>query len=32
MKFKPLLSTSGVISCSRYNQGCNGGYPELVAK
>lgn len=29
---KPRLSVSGVLSCSRYNQGCNGGYPELVAK
>lgn len=29
---KPKLSVSGVLACSRYNQGCNGGYPELVAK
>jgi len=28
----PKLSVSGVLACSRYNQGCNGGYPELVAK
>lgn len=28
----PNLSLSGVLACSRYNQGCNGGYPELVAK
>ena len=22
----------GTIACSRYNQGCNGGYPYLVGK
>jgi cathepsin C len=31
-KYKPILSPSSVISCSRYNQGCNGGYPYLVGK
>jgi len=31
-RFKPVLSPSSVISCSRYNQGCNGGYPYLVGK
>lgn len=29
---QPILSNSNMISCSRYNQGCNGGYPYLVAK
>jgi len=29
---KPYLSTSGALGCSRYNQGCNGGYPYLVGK
>ena len=28
----PTLSVSGSLSCSRYNQGCNGGYPFLVGK
>lgn len=27
-----LLSTQAVVSCSVYNQGCDGGYPYLVAK
>ena len=31
-KYTPKLSVSGALACSRYNQGCNGGYPELVAK
>jgi cathepsin C len=26
------LSKSGTLSCDLYNQGCNGGYPELVYK
>ena len=26
------LSSSSVLSCSYYNQGCDGGYPYLVAK
>lgn len=30
--YSPFLSVTGAISCSRYNQGCNGGYPLLVAK
>jgi cathepsin C len=29
---KPFLSNSEAISCNSYNQGCNGGYPYLVAK
>ncbi|SPQ95590.1 unnamed protein product (mitochondrion) [Plasmodiophora brassicae] len=28
----PAYSTSDVLSCSRYNEGCHGGYPFLVAK
>jgi hypothetical protein len=31
-RLKPLLSPSSVLSCSRYNQGCFGGYPYLVGK
>lgn len=31
-KYKPKLSVNGVLSCNMYTQGCNGGYPELVAK
>lgn len=31
-RLKPILSPSSVISCSRYNQGCAGGYPYLVGK
>lgn len=31
-RMKPVLSPSSVISCSRYNQGCAGGYPYLVGK
>jgi len=27
-----LLSPQEVVSCSRYNQGCDGGYPILVGK
>eukprot|EP00742_Colponemidia_sp_Colp-10_P000741 GILJ01000804.1.p1 GENE.GILJ01000804.1~~GILJ01000804.1.p1 ORF type:complete len:559 (+),score=64.67 GILJ01000804.1:63-1679(+) len=30
--YQPMLSAQGVLSCSRYNQGCNGGYPFLVGK
>merc|ERR1719178_622439 len=26
------LSSGSVLSCSYYNQGCEGGYPYLVAK
>jgi len=29
---KPLLSSQHVVSCSIYNQGCDGGYPYLVGK
>lgn len=31
-KYKPNLSINGALSCNFYTQGCNGGYPELVAK
>lgn len=31
-RLKPILSPSSIISCSRYNQGCAGGYPYLVGK
>jgi C1A family cysteine protease len=31
-RLKPLLSAASIISCSRYNQGCAGGYPYLVGK
>merc|ERR1719265_1587649 len=31
-KQRPILSTQDPVSCSRYNQGCDGGYPYLVAK
>jgi hypothetical protein len=31
-RLKPLLSPSSILSCSRYNQGCFGGYPYLVGK
>ncbi|GAB66442.1 cathepsin C precursor [Plasmodium cynomolgi strain B] len=30
--FDDLLSIQTVLSCSFYDQGCNGGYPYLVAK
>lgn len=29
---KPLLSVASAVACSRYNQGCEGGYPYLVGK
>ena len=29
---KPILSVGSAISCSRYNQGCEGGYPYLIGK
>ena len=29
---KPLLSVASSIACSRYNQGCDGGYPYLIGK
>jgi len=32
MADKTLLSSQAVVSCSIYNQGCDGGYPYLVAK
>jgi len=28
---KPVLSTQNVVSCSSYSQGCEGGFPYLVA-
>ena len=28
----PKLSVMGSLACSFYNQGCNGGYPYLIAK
>jgi C1A family cysteine protease len=31
-RIKPILSPSSIVSCSRYNQGCAGGYPFLVGK
>ena len=31
-RIKPLLSVGSAISCSRYNQGCEGGYPYLMGK
>jgi len=32
LAFRPILSPQDVVSCSFYNQGCEGGYPFLVAK
>jgi cathepsin C len=32
MKDKTILSPQDVLSCSRTNQGCEGGYPFLVGK
>eukprot|EP00298_Acanthocystis_sp_HF-20_P013289 c20286_g1_i1.p1 GENE.c20286_g1_i1~~c20286_g1_i1.p1 ORF type:complete len:617 (-),score=264.97 c20286_g1_i1:33-1883(-) len=29
---RPIISTQDAVSCSRYNQGCDGGYPYLVSK
>lgn len=31
-QLKPTLSSQAVVSCSIYNQGCEGGYPYLVGK
>jgi len=31
-RFKTSLSSQDVLSCSYYNQGCEGGYPFLVGK
>jgi len=31
-RLKPILSPASIISCSRYGQGCAGGYPYLVGK
>ncbi|XP_038674159.1 dipeptidyl peptidase 1 [Scyliorhinus canicula] len=27
----PILSTQQIVSCSRYSQGCDGGFPYLIA-
>jgi cathepsin C len=32
LSFRPILSPQEVVSCSFYNQGCEGGYPYLVGK
>lgn len=32
MKDKTRLSTEAILSCSRYNEGCDGGFPFLAAK
>jgi len=32
LAFRPILSPQDIVSCSFYNQGCEGGYPFLVAK
>lgn len=31
-KYRPILSPQQVVSCSSYNQACDGGYPFLVGK
>lgn len=30
-KLQPVFSTQDVVSCSEYSQGCDGGFPYLVA-
>eukprot|EP00794_Sanderia_malayensis_P005978 gene5978-6674_t len=30
-KQKPILSTQNIVSCSNYSQGCEGGFPYLIA-
>ena len=30
-KSQPILSTQDVVSCSQYAQGCEGGFPYLIA-
>jgi hypothetical protein len=32
LAYRPILAPQEVVSCSFYNQGCEGGYPYLVAK
>ena len=32
LAFRPIISPQDIVSCSFYNQGCQGGYPFLVAK
>jgi len=32
LSFRPIISPQEIVSCSFYNQGCQGGYPFLVAK
>jgi cathepsin C len=31
MQKQPVISTQDVVSCSQYSQGCEGGFPYLVA-
>ena len=28
---KPVFSTQEIVDCSQYSQGCEGGFPYLVA-
>jgi hypothetical protein len=28
---QPIISTQDIVSCSAYSQGCEGGFPYLVA-
>lgn len=32
LAFRPIISPQDFVSCSFYNQGCEGGFPYLVAK
>ncbi len=31
-KLRPVLSVQHAVSCSTYSQGCDGGFPFLIAK
>jgi cathepsin C len=31
MTQQPVFSTQDVVECSKYSQGCDGGFPYLVA-
>lgn len=31
LTYQPVLSTQNIVSCSQYSQGCDGGFPYLVA-
>jgi len=31
MTQQPIFSTQDVVECSKYSQGCDGGFPYLVA-